>query len=206
MLGSIPASVNASMAPICAHPRAEPLPSARPIRRRVITQSRDAWAVDATSDPEPTKGSMSTTLNLWFTPSSDQASAGRQLLRDRPLPRRRLAFDRMNVDRAQAAQAQHVHFERAPDAVAIEHADQIVDAVDGDVVELDHDIAGQQTRAGRRSARLDLRQQGTHLVFDTGDHRVPSRDGRGLAGHADIGAPDIAVADDLREHELRRVA
>ncbi len=34
--GSMPASVNASMIPMCDHPRAAPLPSARPIRERVM--------------------------------------------------------------------------------------------------------------------------------------------------------------------------
>ena len=35
---------------------------------------------------------------------------------------------------------------------------------------------------------------------------MPPRHRRGLAGHADIGTPDIAVADDFRQHELRGVA
>jgi putative transposase len=47
------------------------------------------------------------------------------------LPRRGLALDRMNVDLAQPAHLQHLHFELAIDPVAIECADRIVDAVDG---------------------------------------------------------------------------
>ena len=47
----------------------------------------------------------------------------------------------MDIDRAQPSHSQHIHRERAADAVAIEHADQIVDAVDLDAVEFDHDIA-----------------------------------------------------------------
>src|ERR1700722_17796303 len=35
---------------------------------------------------------------------------------------------------------------------------------------------------------------------------MPSRDRRALAGYADISAPHIAMADDLRQHELRGVA
>ena len=37
MDGAMPASINASMTPTCAHPRAKPLPRARPIRGRVMT-------------------------------------------------------------------------------------------------------------------------------------------------------------------------
>ena len=128
------------------------------------------------------------------------------ILRRGLLPRRGLAFDRMNVERAQAAQTQHVHRKRTADAVAVQHADQVVDAVDLDAVEPDHDVAGQQPGPRRRTVRLDLREQRAHPVVDAGDHRVPSRDRRGLAGDADIGAPDIAVADDFGQHELRGVA
>ena len=56
---------------------------------------------------------------------------------------RRLAFDRVNVDGAQPPHPQHVHRQRASDAVAIENPDQIVDAVDIDPIEPDHDVAGQ---------------------------------------------------------------
>src|SRR5437879_187918 len=112
----------------------------------------------------------------------------------------------MNIDRAQAAHPQHVHVKRAVDPVAVEHADQIVDAVNLDAVEFDHDVAGQQTSFRRRAIRLDLRQQRAHAVVDAGDHRVTPRDWRGLAGDSDIGTPDIAMADDLRQHELRGVA
>src|ERR1700709_2213512 len=112
----------------------------------------------------------------------------------------------MNIDRAQAAHPQYVHRQRTIDAVAVEDADQVVDAVDLDAVELDHDVAGQQPRLRRRTVRLDLRQQCAHRVVDAGDHRMPPRDRRGLAGDADIGAPDITVANDLRQHELRGIA
>jgi hypothetical protein len=54
----------------------------------------------------------------------------------------RLAFDRINVDGPQPAHAQHIHPERATDTVAIERADQIVDAVDVNAVQFDYDIAG----------------------------------------------------------------
>ena len=36
----------------------------------------------------------------------------------------------MDIDPAQTSHAQHIHPQRAADAVAIEHADQIVDPVD----------------------------------------------------------------------------
>jgi hypothetical protein len=65
------------------------------------------------------------------------------ILRHRPLPRRWLALDRMDVDGPQPAHPQHIHFDGAFDAVTIEHTNQIVDAIDADAVELDHDIAGQ---------------------------------------------------------------
>ena len=116
------------------------------------------------------------------------------------------SLDRMDLDRPQATEPQHFHLKRPADPVAIERADQIVDAVDADTIEPDHDIAGQQPCLRRRPVRLDLRQQRAHGVVDAGDHRMPSRDRRGLAGHADIGTADIAVADDLRQHELRGVA
>ena len=49
----------------------------------------------------------------------------------------------MDVDGPQPAHAQHIHFERAIDPVAIQRADQVVDAVDVDAVKLDRDIARQ---------------------------------------------------------------
>ena len=119
---------------------------------------------------------------------------------------RRLAFDRMYFDGPQPPHPKHIHLERATDTVAIKRADQIVDAVDVYAVELDHDIAGQQAGLRCRPVGLDLRQQGAQLVFDAGDHRMPSRYRRRLARHADIGAPDIPVADDFGQHELRGVA
>ena len=51
---------------------------------------------------------------------------------------------------------------------------RIVDAVDLDAIEPDHDIAGQQPGLRRRPVRFDLRQQRAHLVVDAGDHRMPS--------------------------------
>ncbi len=60
-----------------------------------------------------------------------------------PLPGRRLALDRIDVDGPQPAQAQHFHLDRAVDPVAIEHSDQVVNALDLDAVELDHDVTGQ---------------------------------------------------------------
>src|ERR1700686_1523173 len=99
-----------------------------------------------------------------------------QTLRLRPLPYRRLALDRMDLDGSQPAEAQQVHFDGAFDPVAIENTDQIVNAVDFDAIELDHDVARQQSGASRRSVQLQPRQQRSHLVFDAGDHRVPSRD------------------------------
>ena len=100
--------------------------------------------------------------------------------RDAPptaLPPRRLALDRMNVDGAQPAHPQHVHFERAVDPVAVEHADQVVDAVDLDAIETDHDVARQQAGLRCRPVRLDLGQQRAHLVVDAGHQRVPPRIG-----------------------------
>src|SRR6266702_1690776 len=125
-----------------------------------------------------------------------------------PRPRRRtlagrLALDRVDVDRPQAAETQDVHGQPPADPVAVEHADQVVDAVDLDAVEPDYDVAGQEPRLRRRTVRLDLGEQRAHLVLDAGQHRVPPRNRRGLPGHPDIGAADIAVADDLRQHELR---
>jgi hypothetical protein len=58
------------------------------------------------------------------------------------LPGGRLALERVNVDRAQPAHSQHFHRKRAVDPVAIQDADQVVDAVDVDAVEFDDDIAG----------------------------------------------------------------
>src|SRR6516162_8622423 len=113
-------------------------------------------------------------------------------------PRHGFSLHRMDVDRPQAPEPQHLHRKLLADAVAVEHADQIVDAVDFDAVELDHDVARQQSRLGRRPVRLDLYEERAHLVLDAGDDGVPPRDRRGLAGHADIGAADIAMADDLR--------
>ena len=80
----------------------------------------------------------------------------------------------MNVDRSQAPHAQHVNFDGAIDAVAIQRTDQIVDTVDVHAIEPDHDIAGQQPGLCRRPVRLDLRQQRAHLVVDAGNHRMPS--------------------------------
>ena len=55
--------------------------------------------------------------------------------------------------------------------VAVERADQVVDAVDLDAVEPDHDIAGQQSRLRGRTVRLDLRQQRAAIGLSTlGDH------------------------------------
>jgi hypothetical protein len=58
------------------------------------------------------------------------------------LPGGRLALDRVNVDGAQPAHSQHFHRKRPVDPVAIQDADQVVDAVDVDAVEFDDDIAG----------------------------------------------------------------
>ena len=80
----------------------------------------------------------------------------------------------MNIDPAQPSHAQNVHRQRTADAVAVEHADQVIDAVDLDAVELDHDIARQQARLCGRAVRLDLRQQRAHRVVDAGDHRMCS--------------------------------
>lgn len=60
-----------------------------------------------------------------------------------PVPSGWLPLDRVNVDRAQATHAQHIHLERAIDPVAIKRPDQIVDAVHLNTVQLDHDIARQ---------------------------------------------------------------
>src|SRR5216683_6836997 len=57
-----------------------------------------------------------------------------------PLPGGWLALDRVNVDRPQPAHAQYIHLKRAIDPVAIERSDQIVDAVNLNAVQLDHDI------------------------------------------------------------------
>src|SRR5262249_55845370 len=114
------------------------------------------------------------------------------------LPRLALPLHRMNDGRPQPAQPQHVHRQRLLDAVAVEDADQIVDAIDVDAVQPDRDVARQKPRLRRRPVRLDLHQKRAHLVLDAGEHRMPARDRRGLAGYADIGAADIAVADDLR--------
>src|SRR4029453_13890767 len=57
------------------------------------------------------------------------------------LPRGGLPLDRMNVDSAQPSYPQHIHRQRSADAVAVQRADQIVNAVDLDAVEFDHDIA-----------------------------------------------------------------
>ena len=70
-------------------------------------------------------------------------------------------------------------------------------------IEPDHDIAGQQPGLRGGTIRLDLCQQRTHRVVDAGNDRVTPRDRRGLAGDTDIGAADITVADDFRQHELR---
>jgi hypothetical protein len=79
------------------------------------------------------------------------------------LPRKGLAFDRMNLNRAQAPHAQYVQFKRAIDAVAIKYPDQIVDAINIDATQLDHHVARQQTRPRRGAVRFDLSQQGTIL-------------------------------------------
>ena len=64
----------------------------------------------------------------------------------------------MDVDGAQASHPQHIHFERAVDPVAIERADQIVDAVDLHAIKTDHHIAGQESGLRRRYAtRTELR-------------------------------------------------
>src|SRR5436190_13372775 len=72
------------------------------------------------------------------------------------LAARRLALHRVDLDLAQATEPQYLHLQRPADTVAIERADQIVDAVDADAVEPDHDITGQQPCPRRRSIRLDL--------------------------------------------------
>src|SRR3569832_903870 len=100
----------------------------------------------------------------------------------------------MNVDLAQTAKAKDIHIQRTTDPVAVEHADQIVDAMDGDDVQPDHDIAGQNPGARGRSVRLVLRHERALLVLYAGDLRLPTRHCNGLAGHADIGAADLAVA------------
>src|SRR5262249_16417592 len=112
----------------------------------------------------------------------------------------------MDLNRSKPAQTQDVHRERFFDAVAIQHADQVVDALDVNAIELDDDVARQKPGLRRRTIRLDLHQQRAHLVFDASNHRMPPRDRRGLAGHADIGTPDIARAGDLRQDELRGIA
>ena len=58
------------------------------------------------------------------------------------------------------------------DPIAIKDTDQIVHTIDVNTVQSDDDVAGQQTGQRRRTIRLDLRQQCTHPVFDTGGHRV----------------------------------
>jgi hypothetical protein len=53
---------------------------------------------------------------------------------------RRLSLDRVDVECAQVVETQHFHLDYPADAVVIERADQVVDAVDTDAIELD-DIA-----------------------------------------------------------------
>jgi hypothetical protein len=74
--------------------------------------------------------------------------------RDRALPGRQLALDRMNVDGAQTAHPQHFQLELAIDVVAIERADQIIDTVDVDAVELDDDPGRQAGLSHRPSASI----------------------------------------------------
>src|ERR1700691_4032152 len=112
----------------------------------------------------------------------------------------------MNIDRAQAPHPQHLHFQVAIDPIAVEGTDQVIDAIDIDTVEAHDDVARQQPGLRRRPVRFDLREQRPHLVLDAGEHRMPSGYRRTLAGYTNISAPHIAVADDLRQHELRGVA
>ena len=91
----------------------------------------------------------------------------------RYLPGRRLAFDRMNIDRAQAPHPQHVHFEGAIDPIAVEGTDQVIDAIDINAVEADDDVARQQPGSGQ-CATDGGRQRPAHHV----DHR-PARTGVG---------------------------
>ena len=62
----------------------------------------------------------------------------------------RPAFDRMNVDLPQAAHPQHIHLQLAIDPVAIERTDQIIDAIDRDIIETNDDVARQQPGLRRR--------------------------------------------------------
>src|SRR5271166_1806393 len=100
------------------------------------------------------------------------------------------------------AVAQRVDFDRAPDLLAREHADEVVRAGDGGAVERKDDVARAQICALRRTARLDTRNHHGVLLCQSGGVPAPARERELLGRNADIGAPDATVTHELTEHEI----
>jgi len=112
----------------------------------------------------------------------------------------------VDVNGAQAPHPQYIHFKRAVDPVAIERADQVVDAIDLDAIEANHDIARQKPGLAAGPSGSIWASSAPILLSTPADQRVPPWNRRGLSGHPDIGAAHIAVADDFRQHKLRGIA
>lgn len=110
----------------------------------------------------------------------------------------------MDVDLAQAAHPQHIHLELPVDPVAIERADQIVDAV-VDAVEPDATSPGSKP-AFAAGLSGSICASSAPIVLSTPATTACRAGPARSAGNTDMSAADIAVTDDLRQHELRGVA
>ena len=75
----------------------------------------------------------------------------------------------MDIDGPEPSEPQHVHLKHAPDAIAVEHADQIVNAVYLDTVEPDHVHVlqgGRIVESGDKDLALELERRGYGLFGD----------------------------------------
>ena len=91
------------------------------------------------------------------------------------------------------------------DPLAGEQADQVVRAGHRHAVERHDHVAGQQTGAVRRAARLGRRDRRGRALREPVRKLHAARNGRLLRRYSDVGAPHAAVPHQLAEHEVRRV-
>src|SRR6202171_6120568 len=87
----------------------------------------------------------------------------------------------------------------------VEQTLQIVDSVDGSLVDRDQAVADFDTGASRGTPRHDLENVHGAAIGQSKMPHDPDRDRDGRSRYADIRAPDAAVREYLSDDPLRRV-
>src|SRR5436190_2205748 len=106
---------------------------------------------------------------------------------------------------APAAVVQHLELDGAAYLIAGEHADEIVCAGDGDGVQRQNDVAGEQPCSFGGAARFDAGDHHRALLRESGCMPPASRKRELLGRDADIGAPYPAVSHQFAQHKARGV-